>query len=336
MNLPDGIRQRGNSLLIDVSVHGVRRTATIKGLDVAAAIAKRERIRAQLLGTIGDVAEDSWTLRQAFNKTCELYWNQREAKSWEKLRQNGEFILEYFGEAASVASISTLKVDSMIAHLKQSGLSGATINRKTAALSKMLQTALREERLTKRPAIARQKEVPAKVRYLSKAEEQAILTTFDQWGQDEVSEVLCVLIDTGMRPSSLWELTVEDYDQENGMIFVWHTKRDHPYGIPITNRVRDILKRRVEIIRSGKLFPYNTYWLDDKWERMRHHLGYENDPRFIPYICRHTCASRLVQRGVPLQVVKEWLGHKNILTTQRYAFLCPKNLLDAVKVLEAC
>ena len=36
---------------------------------------------------------------------------------------------------------------------------------------------------------------------------------------------------------------------------------------------------------------------------------------------RHTCASRLVQRGVPLLVVKEWLGHNDIKMTLRYS-LC--------------
>jgi integrase len=335
MQLPDGIRQRGGSLLIDVSVHGVRRTATVRGLDLSVALVKRESLRAELLGTIQPTGNHSWTLRQAYNKTCELYWNPREAKSWEKLRQTAEFVLTYFGEAANVSTITTTKVDEFIAHLKVSGIAGSTINRKTAALSKMLATALREDRLTKKPSIKRQKETPAKVRFLSREEEQAILGTFDQWGQDEVSEIICVLIDTGVRPSSLWEVTAQDVDRYNGVLHVQHTKRDNPYGIPMTSRVKDILTRRSSLIRTGSLFPYTTDWLDDKWSRMRNHLGYEQDTRFTAYICRHTCASRLVQRGVPLQVVKEWLGHKNILTTQRYAFLCPKNLLDAVKVLES-
>ncbi len=41
----------------------------------------------------------------------------------------------------------------------------------------------------------------------------------------------------------------------------------------------------------------------------------------------HTCASRLVQRGVPLKVVQEWMGHKAINMTMRYAHLAPANLL---------
>ena len=54
----------------------------------------------------------------------------------------------------------------------------------------------------------------------------------------------------------------------------------------------------------------------------------------MPDTLRHTCASRLVQAGVGLPVVKEWLGHKTNSLTMRYAHLAPKNLLDMVHVLE--
>ncbi|MGB1017420.1 MAG: tyrosine-type recombinase/integrase, partial [Nannocystaceae bacterium] len=37
-----------------------------------------------------------------------------------------------------------------------------------------------------------------------------------------------------------------------------------------------------------------------------------------------TYASLSLQRGVPLSVVKEWLGHANVSTTERYAHLSVK------------
>lgn len=49
---------------------------------------------------------------------------------------------------------------------------------------------------------------------------------------------------------------------------------------------------------------------------------------------RHTCASRLVLKGVSLYEVQRILGHKNGEMTRRYAHLAPKNLENSLAVLD--
>ncbi len=49
---------------------------------------------------------------------------------------------------------------------------------------------------------------------------------------------------------------------------------------------------------------------------------------------RHTFASHLVMRGVPLKSVQEFLGHASIEMTMRYAHLSPAINRDAVKALD--
>jgi site-specific recombinase XerD len=49
---------------------------------------------------------------------------------------------------------------------------------------------------------------------------------------------------------------------------------------------------------------------------------------------RHTFASHLVMRGVPLEAVQELLGHATIDVTMRHAHLAASVLRDAIDVLE--
>ena len=49
---------------------------------------------------------------------------------------------------------------------------------------------------------------------------------------------------------------------------------------------------------------------------------------------RHSFASHLAMRGVPLKVIQELLGHASIVTTMIYAHLAPHVARDAVRVLD--
>jgi hypothetical protein len=49
---------------------------------------------------------------------------------------------------------------------------------------------------------------------------------------------------------------------------------------------------------------------------------------------RYTFASRLVMAGAPLRDVREFMGHKSIQMTRRYAHLAPQHKLDLVRLLD--
>jgi site-specific recombinase XerD len=52
------------------------------------------------------------------------------------------------------------------------------------------------------------------------------------------------------------------------------------------------------------------------------------------HVARHTFASHLVMRGVPIRTVQELLGHSTIEMTMRYAHLSPDARRAAVEVLD--
>jgi integrase len=55
---------------------------------------------------------------------------------------------------------------------------------------------------------------------------------------------------------------------------------------------------------------------------------------FVFHDLRHTFASHLVMAGVDLMTVKEFLGHKDIKMTLRYAHLAPDYKRDAISRLD--
>lgn len=182
----------------------------------------------------------------------------------------------------------------------------------------------------------RKREGKGRIRFLSDAEEKTVIDLLTQWGKDDFRDVFEVLVDTGMRPGELWRMAGRDLDMKAGTITIWENKTNTPRSIYMTARVRAIIERRKRGVTSEveSLFPYDKRWTRLVWDRIRATMKLTHDKAFVLYIARHTCASRMVQRGVPLLVIKEWLGHKQIEMTLRYAILAPTNLKAAVEVLQ--
>src|SRR5262249_8805094 len=51
------------------------------------------------------------------------------------------------------------------------------------------------------------------------------------------------------------------------------------------------------------------------------------------HVLRHTFATKLTLKNIPLTVVKELLGHSSITTTMRYSHVPPSGLRSAIEML---
>jgi integrase/recombinase XerD len=56
--------------------------------------------------------------------------------------------------------------------------------------------------------------------------------------------------------------------------------------------------------------------------------------RVTPHMCRHSYATMLVNRGVPLNQIQQLMGHASLATTQIYLHASGRELRDAVEVLD--
>lgn len=268
-----------------------------------------------------------WTLAQAADRCFDLHWKGKASERHVLINVNKA--LKHFGTRVAVSSISTEQIDDWILALRNQGLSGGTINRNLAALSKIIRTAHESGRVEKMPKFRRQKEGQHRLRWLTVEEVDKALEcakTFYPMLHDSI----VISVDTGIRRGEL--LRLEPRDVVNNNLMVWVTKNEQPRSIPLTKRSIEVLTRLCHgLSPTAKLFPQHE-WIRSPWEHVKDLAGLGDD--VVWHTLRHTFASRLVQRGVPIQVVKELMGHKTIAMTMRYAKLCPTNHQDAISVLE--
>ena len=56
--------------------------------------------------------------------------------------------------------------------------------------------------------------------------------------------------------------------------------------------------------------------------------------KVVFHTLRHSCASFMVNAGIPIYTVQHVLGHKDVATTTRYAKVSRETLVSAAEVLE--
>jgi len=334
------MRQRGKSWEVSLYVEGkrVRRSfATAAEAEKFEAQARARLALGMPLSSTPNTPHDApVTLRQLFNRVEEREWRGKRSEA--VLVGNADHVCRLLGETTPIAELGVHHVDLLISELMKHGASNATINRKLAALSKAISFAVDRGWLPKKVKIHRMDEPQGRIRYYTEVEEARIRQHFDHFGQHDMRDFVVVLVDTGLRLSEGLRISARDCDFNcvpRPMIRVWENKADLPRSVPMTNHVSAILRGRCSISPTGSLFPtLSQRKAQYLWERMRILTGLKDDEQTVIHALRHTCASRLVQRNVPLLVVKEWLGHRTLSTTQRYAHLAPQNLSMAACVLE--
>ena len=328
----EGIRQRGESFLVDVTVNGKRKTKTCSTYDEA--VVSRLQMEAELRGGVIQAAATpaSWELSKAYATTLEMRW--RDTKNETKAARNARDVVAFFGGTRQLNTITAVDIDDYVKHLRAKKNSPGTINRKLAALSAMFTDAEERGGCNRRPRLIRQPEPTHRIRYLSPDEEQLLASLMIQWNQPAVLDAITVLIDTGMRVGELLTLEVKDVDLKENIVSIWVNKGDLPRSVPMTLRVRDIIAGRCAASRGLVFYNLTRETLRYYWDRARSAMGLDDDDQFVPHALRHTCATRLVQKGVSLFVVQKILGHSSIQVTEKYAHLSQRELKDAINILQ--
>lgn len=319
-------RQRGNRWQADVVINGKRKRPSFKTQEEAEAFeaAVNEGYTPDVGITLGDYVD----------RVFDDLWGEARSRSY--IEGNFRVLYRYLPRTTQLTKINEQLIEKVVADMRKDGKANGTINRKLANLSKLLKKAKKDRLIVSVPTIERRKEAEPREGTWSKTEEHNALLFFEHLGKPEIAALIKFLLYTGCRVNEALTLT-RDRVRE-GMVTFHHEKAKNGKTrvIPLVEPAAEawaFMSRRTNAECPFGTIPYWTF--RDYWNRLRAHMGREDDKDFVPHMLRHTCATRLVQAGVDLPRVQKWMGHKSIQVTMRYAHLAPADLDVAAKALAA-
>jgi integrase/recombinase XerD len=148
--------------------------------------------------------------------------------------------------------------------------------------------------------------------------------------------ILALLYGTGIRASECASLTEENVDLIDQTIQVTG-KGGHQRQLPLNSTVAKALANYRNV--RGPLSPASCFFRSRNrkgisrnaiYERVRMHAREARiHKRVSPHKLRHTFATHLVKRGVPLVTIRDMLGHRMITSTQIYLHVTADDLRQA-------
>lgn len=181
--------------------------------------------------------------------------------------------------------------------------------------------------------------------YLEHEEIDALFKSLPRQGTLALRDraLFMLLYNTGARVQEIADLRVVDADLNGPLRVRLHGKGDKWRSCPLWPATAELLKRLTADIhenQSAALFtsrqqkPLTRFGIYKIVKRhtssLRSHTS-ENKCRGVsPHVFRHSTAVGLLEQGVDVNVIRAWLGHVSLDTTNRYAELTLRGKMAAV------
>lgn len=143
--------------------------------------------------------------------------------------------------------------------------------------------------------------------------------------------MLTLMFWRGLRASEVGMLQMEDYNRADGRLYIRRAKGGLSAEYPLSPQERKALDAwiRVRGTEPGPLFVSRkgSAIRRQQIHRLVQHYGRRASwPEELchPHTLRHSIAIYLVEQGIDLLAIKDWLGHKAISSTTVYAQITNK------------
>jgi integrase len=355
------LHRRGHVWWTEFSVNGRRYRRSTRQVEKAAAIEFESRLRVELaeLAVLGRTRE--MRFGEAMDRYREIVIATKRRKpdgAYRRTSKNDllriERLASWFGREALLSHVVKPAVVAEFNHDLLKSMLPQSANRYLSLLRAILFKAYSWGALSHPPLISLNREPRPAHRALTEAQEAALIAA----APERLRDLIIFVLDTGARRGEALDLTWADVELDRKprpAVYFMDTKTGHRRGVPVPRRTAGLLRARWRrygdkspivfshpatrnlstnrggvYAREGDMVVISNFQV--LWRGLRKATGI---PKFRLHDLRHTYASKLVRRGVPLLDVSRLLGHTTLKMTVRYAYLAVHELDSAVAVLDA-
>jgi integrase/recombinase XerD len=202
-------------------------------------------------------------------------------------------------------------------------------------------------------AIPQKRAAPPATRFLERDEIAALFTQLPRAGRHALRDraLLLFLYNTGARAQEVAELRLANLSLEPQPRVQLHGKGDKWRACPLWPETARLLQQLLAtrcsagcevkpdapVFTAAKDAPLTRFGIYKIVRRRTANLpanARRGGRQISPHIFRHTTAVHLLEAGVEVNVIRAWLGHVSLDTTNRYAEISLKMKEDALRLCE--
>jgi len=197
-------------------------------------------------------------------------------------------------------------------------------------------------------AIPTKRAAPAEAHYLERDEIEELFRDLPRTGRLVLRDraLLLFLYNTGARVQEVADLRVGNLDLGEAGLVRLHGKGDKWRTCPLWHETAALLDQllgasntprgmEAPVFTSATGEALTRFGIYKIVRRRAGHLDHDRTERRVsPHLFRHTAAVHLLEAGVEVNVIRSWLGHADLTTTNRYAEINTRAKIEALRNTE--
>lgn len=313
-------------------------------------LAAVEEYRKLLAKTAGGGAADQTAVRDLFNDYLDAIDGRVKPRTFELKRAMLKLFVDRFGHQA-VKDVRPSQAESIVADMRRE----RTVGKRQVAwgdaqariflvnVSAAFTWAVRKEVIPRHPFRCLECPVPrtrARDRVMTPDEHAAVLEALRKPRSQRLRAIIVAFESTGARPAELAHATVADFNPQLGAVcyfgddkrrqdeFAHKNSKRRDRTIYFTGEALDMVRQLARGKPGALLFPtnkgerYKGPVLAECFRALREKLAL---PHFIPYVYRHTLATRFLANGGSIDILAEILGNTPETIRRYYSHLCKEH-----------